>query len=226
MTTKATLVSAAHLAIAALVATGAVSACTPRPEGPAPAAGKFFAALATGDTATAADLSDNPSDAREVLNAAWAGLQATHLDTQILGSKYTEDIGSVSYRYTWHLPKDRTWTYDGQLKMARYEGRWQIRWSSTDLHPRLGEHQTFALRADPPRRAFKHLFYVRFSILTEAIGRARPHGRTCGRRRASPKRPRRLRRRPARPLAVERNHGSLTGRRKPARQRRTIFVRQ
>jgi len=153
MTTKATLVSAAHLAIVALVATGAVSACTPRPEGPAPAAGKFFAALATGDTATAADLSDNPSDAREVLNAAWAGLQATHLDTQILGSKYTEDIGSVSYRYTWHLPKNRTWTYDGQLKMARYEGRWQVRWSSTDLHPRLGEHQTFALRADPAKRA-------------------------------------------------------------------------
>jgi cell division protein FtsI/penicillin-binding protein 2 len=37
--------------------------------------------------------------------------------------------------------------------MARYEGHWQVRWSTTDLHPRLGEHQTFALRADPPRRA-------------------------------------------------------------------------
>ncbi|MGC2347470.1 MAG: penicillin-binding transpeptidase domain-containing protein, partial [Mycobacterium sp.] len=85
--------------------------------------------------------------------AAWAGLQATHLDTQIVGSKYAEDIGTVSYRYTWHLPKNRTWTYDGQLKMARYEGHWQIRWNSTDLHPRLGEHQTLALRADPPHRA-------------------------------------------------------------------------
>ena len=134
-----------------LVTTAAVSACTPRPEGPAPAAERFFAALATGDTAAAAELSDNPSDAREALNAAWAGLQATHLDTQILGSKYTEDTGTVSYRYTWHLPKNRTWTYDGKLKMARYEGHWQIRWNSTDLHPRLGEHQTLALRADPPR---------------------------------------------------------------------------
>ena len=37
--------------------------------------------------------------------------------------------------------------------MARYEGHWQIRWSSTDLHPHLGEHQTLALRADPPKRA-------------------------------------------------------------------------
>ena len=79
--------------------------------------------------------------------------QATHLDTQVLGSKYTDDTGSVSYRYTWHLPKNRIWTYDGKLKMARYEGHWQIRWNSTDLHPRLGEHQTLALRADAPKRA-------------------------------------------------------------------------
>ncbi|MGC1735752.1 penicillin-binding transpeptidase domain-containing protein [Mycobacterium sp.] len=153
MATRITLVSAANSALAVLVTTAAVSACTPRPEGPLPAADRFFAALATGDTAAAAELSDDPSDAREALNAVWAGLQATHLDTQILGSKYTEDIGAVHYRYTWHLPKNRMWTYDGQLKMARYEGHWQIRWNSTDLHPRLGEHQTLALRADPPRRA-------------------------------------------------------------------------
>ncbi len=147
------MASAATVGVAVLVVTSAVSACTPKQEGPAPAAQKFFAALATGDTAAAADLSDNPSDAREALNAAWAGLQASHLDTQILGSKYAEDTGSISYRYTWHLPKNRIWTYDGQLKMARYEGHWQIRWSSTDLHPHLGEHQTLALRADPPKRA-------------------------------------------------------------------------
>ena len=153
MATKITVASATSSALAVLVTTAAVSACTPRPEGPAPAAERYFAALSTGDTAAAAELSDAPSDAREALNAAWAGLQAGHLDTQILGSKYTEDIGTVNYRYTWHLPKNRTWTYDGQLKMARYEGHWQVRWSTTDLHPRLGEHQTFALRADPPRRA-------------------------------------------------------------------------
>lgn len=138
---------------AACVIVIASQACTPRPDGPAPAAERFFAALSTGDTAAAADLSDNPSDAREALNAAWAGLQATHLDTEILGTKYTEDAGTVAYRYTWHLPKNRTWTYDGQLKMVRDEGQWQVRWSSTGLHPRLGEHQSFALRADPPRRA-------------------------------------------------------------------------
>jgi hypothetical protein len=130
-----------------------LNACTPKPNGPEPIAEQFFAALATGDTATAAELADKPADARAALNEAWAGLQAQRLDAQILGSKYAEDTGSITYRYTWHLPKNRTWTYDGQLNMVREEGKWEVRWSTTGLHPRLGEHQTFALRADPPRRA-------------------------------------------------------------------------
>ncbi|KQH77849.1 penicillin-binding protein [Mycobacterium gordonae] len=146
-TTLAT--SVAGLLLALVVLPG----CTPKPEGPAPAAERFLAALSVGDTVTAAQLSDNPNEAREALNAAWAGLQATHLDAQVLSSKYAEDTGTVVYRFTWHLPKDRTWSYDGQLKMARDEGHWQVRWATTGLHPKLGEHQTFALRADQPRRA-------------------------------------------------------------------------
>ncbi|MBS9534168.1 penicillin-binding transpeptidase domain-containing protein [Mycobacterium sp. M1] len=141
----------ALLALAAVIV--GTAACTPRPEGPGPTAERFFAALATGDTATAADLSDDPSTARSALNAAWAGLQATRLDAQILSARYADDTGSVAYRYTWQLPKNRVWTYDGQLKMVRNEGRWAVRWAATGLHPKLGEHQTFALRADPPRRA-------------------------------------------------------------------------
>jgi Penicillin binding protein transpeptidase domain/NTF2-like N-terminal transpeptidase domain len=137
----------------AAAAVASLNACTPKPNGPEPTAQKFFAALATGDTGAAAELSDKPADARAALNEAWAGLQAERLDAQILGSRYAEDTGSIAYRYTWHLPKNRTWTYDGQLNMVRDEGKWEVRWSATGLHPRLGEHQTFALRADPPRRA-------------------------------------------------------------------------
>ncbi|WP_428847542.1 penicillin-binding transpeptidase domain-containing protein [Mycolicibacterium cosmeticum] len=138
----------------AVVATAAtLSACTPKPNGPEPTAEAFFAALATGNTTAAADLADHPAQAQAALNEAWSGLQATRLDTQILGSKYAEDTGTIKYRYSWHLPKDRVWTYDGELNMIRDEGRWQVRWSATGLHPQLGENQTLALRADPPRRA-------------------------------------------------------------------------
>jgi cell division protein FtsI/penicillin-binding protein 2 len=156
MATRTSPVSRVAALLAATVvvgAAGALTACTPKPNGPEPVAQAFFAALGKGDTGAAAELSDKPSDARAALNAAWSGLQATGLDAQILTSKYAEDTGSVTYRYTWHLPKNRTWTYDGQLNMLRDEGRWEVRWSTTGLHPNLGEHQTFALRADAPRRA-------------------------------------------------------------------------
>ncbi len=142
---------AGFLTVVAVAAS--LSACTPKPQGPQPAAEAFFAALTKGDTGGASQLTDRPEDARAALNEAWAGLQATQLDAQVLGSKFTEDMGTVAYRYTWHLPKNRTWTYDGHLNMARNEGNWEVRWTATGLHPKLGEHQTFALRSDPPRRA-------------------------------------------------------------------------
>lgn len=145
------LSTAAILVVAVTV--GSLSACTPKPDGPEPVAAQFFEALVTGDTAGAAQLSDKPAEAQADLNEAWSGLQAERLDTQITGSKYALDTGSVKFRYTWHLPKDRKWTYDGELNMVRNEGHWQVRWSATGLHPGLGENQTLALRADPPRRA-------------------------------------------------------------------------
>ncbi|MBV8349212.1 MAG: penicillin-binding transpeptidase domain-containing protein, partial [Mycolicibacterium sp.] len=155
----ATLISPASrvaglLTVATVVgAIASISACTPRPDGPAPAAEKFYAALAKGDTTGAAKLTDRPDDARDALNAAWGGLQAAHLDAQVRGSSFHEDTGAVDYRYTWHLPKKRTWTYDGRLSMIRENGRWEVRWTAAGLHPKLGEHQTFELRADPPPRA-------------------------------------------------------------------------
>ncbi len=136
-----------------MTVTGTISACTPRQAGPAQAAAAFFAELGRGDTGAAAALSDEPTEAHTDLNQAWSGLQASHLDATILGSRYTEDTGSVNYRFTWQLPKKRTWTYDGVLNLVRDEGTWRVRWSPSALHPKLGENQTMELRADPPRRA-------------------------------------------------------------------------
>ena len=140
-------------AVLALVAAPTLAGCTPRPDGPAVAAEQFFAELGRRDTRAAADLSDRPTEAHAALNQAWAGLQAARLDAEVLGSRFTADTGSVDYRFTWSLPRNRTWTYDGVLNMIRDEGRWRVRWTASALHPKLGEHQTFELRADPPRRA-------------------------------------------------------------------------
>ncbi|MDH6244973.1 penicillin-binding transpeptidase domain-containing protein [Mycobacterium sp. OTB74] len=153
MATYTSSVTRAAALMAAAAVAGAMTGCTPKPNGPEPTAQAFFAALGKGDTGAAAELSDRPNDARTAINQAWAGLQATKLDAQVLGSKYTQDTGKVTYRYTWHLPKDRTWSYTGQLNMIRQDGHWQVRWGTTDLHPNLGEHQSMVLRADQPSRA-------------------------------------------------------------------------
>ncbi len=136
-----------------MTVTATISACTPRQAGPAQAAAAFFAELGRGETGAAAALSDQPTEAHAGLNQTWSGLQATQLDATILGSRYTDDAGSVNYRFTWQLPKKRTWTYDGVLNMVRDEGIWRVRWSPSALHPKLGENQSLELRADPPRRA-------------------------------------------------------------------------
>jgi hypothetical protein len=98
--------------------------------GPEPTAQAFFKALAKGDTGSAAELSDRPADARAALNEAWSGLQATGLDATVLSSKYAQDTGSVAYRYTWHLPKDRNVRRSSRHGARR--GRAEVRWSQRD----------------------------------------------------------------------------------------------
>jgi cell division protein FtsI/penicillin-binding protein 2 len=136
-----------------VLASGSVSACTPRPDGPTPAAEMFFADLGHRDTASAAQRSDRPTDAHADLNEAWAGLQARRMEARVLGSRYTGDTGTVDYRATWELPRNRVWSYDGTLNMVRDETGWRVRWTPAALHPKLGENQTLSLRSDPPATA-------------------------------------------------------------------------
>ena len=121
--------------LAVLAVSASLAACTPKPNGPATGGRRVLRGAGQGRHRRCVQLTDRPEDARAALNEAWAGLQATSLDAQVLGSKFAEDTGTVAYRYTWHLPKNRTWSYDGQLSMVRNEGNWEVRWTTTGLHP-------------------------------------------------------------------------------------------
>ncbi len=59
----------------------------------------------------------------------------------------------MDYTYEWTLPKNRIWTYSGQLQMGRSGGQWQVRWSASDIHPKLGDTQSLQLRTTPAPRA-------------------------------------------------------------------------
>ncbi|QXQ12671.1 penicillin-binding transpeptidase domain-containing protein [Skermania piniformis] len=142
------------LVVMALAATAAgVTGCTPAAQGPIPAAAGFAAAFAAADVTAAAARTDNPAKAHPALADAWADLQATSLTATLGSARVSGDTATVDYTYEWQLPKDRTWRYTGQLQMGRRGGDWQVRWTSTDIHPRLGDTQTMSLRTTPAPRA-------------------------------------------------------------------------
>ncbi|MFZ2178346.1 MAG: penicillin-binding transpeptidase domain-containing protein [Rhodococcus sp. (in: high G+C Gram-positive bacteria)] len=138
---------------AAAVLTVVLTACTPKPDGPEPAAQAFLTAFAERDVEQAAELSDRPEPARDALASAWESLQAESLDAETTGVKVSGDTATVGYSYEWHLPKNRVWTYSGELQMGRRDGTWAVRWSSTNIHPRLGDRQAMSLRATAAPRA-------------------------------------------------------------------------
>lgn len=131
----------------------AATACSSGAQGPVPAADAFARALARHDTAAAAALTTAPERARPALDSAWTELQAEKLSVRIGDARVSGDTATVGYTYEWTLPKNRVWTYSGELQMGRTGGSWQVRWTASDLHPKLGDTQTLELRAAPAPRA-------------------------------------------------------------------------
>ncbi|MBJ7320800.1 MULTISPECIES: penicillin-binding transpeptidase domain-containing protein [Nocardiaceae] len=130
-----------------------LTGCTPKPDGPEPAAQAFLAAFEANDIPTAAADTDKPDAAATALSEAWTNLQAEALDAETTSVRVDGDTATVGYTYRWQLPKDRVWTYDGQLNMGRSAGEWVVRWTASDIHPKLGDTQTMALRSTAAPRA-------------------------------------------------------------------------
>nr|WP_314144460.1 penicillin-binding transpeptidase domain-containing protein [uncultured Rhodococcus sp.] len=141
------------VSVVAAVIAAALTGCTPKPDGPEPAAQAFLAAFESNDIAAAAADTDKPDAAAAALTEAWTNLQAEALEAETTSVEVEGDTATVGYTYTWQLPKDRVWTYDGQLNMGRSEGEWVVRWTASDIHPKLGDTQTMSLRSTAAPRA-------------------------------------------------------------------------
>ncbi|MFJ2663772.1 penicillin-binding transpeptidase domain-containing protein [Nocardia fluminea] len=138
-------------AVAALAV--AATACSSGAQGPVPAADAFAAAFAEHDLAAAAALTTAPEKATAALASTWQALQAEKLSIRTGDARVNGDTATVDYTYEWSLPKGRQWTYSGELQMGRSDGRWLVRWSSADIHPKLGDTQSMELRTRPAPRA-------------------------------------------------------------------------
>ncbi|MFD4354661.1 penicillin-binding transpeptidase domain-containing protein [Nocardia sp. NPDC058518] len=138
-------------AVAALAV--AATACSSGAQGPVPAADAFAAAFAEHDLSAAAALTTAPERATAALTSTWQALQAEKLSIRTGDARVNGDTATVDYTYEWTLPKGRQWTYSGELQMGRSDGRWLVRWSSADIHPKLGDTQSMELRTRPAPRA-------------------------------------------------------------------------
>ncbi|MDI9914591.1 penicillin-binding transpeptidase domain-containing protein [Rhodococcus sp. IEGM 1379] len=130
-----------------------ITSCTPKPSGPEPVAQQFLSAFGDRDIEEAASMTDRPDSAGAVMSDTWDALQADSMTAETTSVKMNGDTATVGYTYVWNLPKDRVWTYDGEIQMGRKDGNWSVRWSSTDVHPRLGDKQTMSLRSKAAPRA-------------------------------------------------------------------------
>jgi len=139
--------------VVALLVAAAVVGCSSEPKGPVGLAEAFLAAFAAGDLDRAAELTSRPDKASDAMGSVWENLQAEELSAQAGAARVAGDTATVDYSYEWRLPKNRIWSYTGQLQMGRTEGRWMVRWTSSNIHPRLGDTQTLALRTMPAPRA-------------------------------------------------------------------------
>jgi hypothetical protein len=131
----------------------AASACAAGPQGPVAAADNFVEAFSRHDLQAAANMTNQPDKAQTALGSAWDKLRALKMSAHTGSAHLDGDTATVDYTYDWQLPRNRVWTYDGELQMGRTDGQWQVRWTNSDIHPRLGDTQTMDLRVIPAPRA-------------------------------------------------------------------------
>lgn len=123
----------------------------PEPEDTARA---FVDALAGGDTTTAGSLTDNPAEARELLDKIREALKPTAVRAQLDQVRDTGDSGAAvqaSFSVTWTVGEGRDWTYPSTFDLRRTEDPtrpWQVRWSPTVIHPKLSAQQSMAVREE------------------------------------------------------------------------------
>ncbi|MGM1063376.1 penicillin-binding transpeptidase domain-containing protein [Saccharothrix sp. Mg75] len=120
--------------------------------GPGEVAQRFANAVASGQAAGAAALTDAPDAASAAIARTGQGMAGSELRVR-LGPAPAVPAGGTSTAVdadlTWTLPGGAPFTYRTRVELRLADDRWRIAWSPALLHPRLAEGQGLAYTALP-----------------------------------------------------------------------------
>jgi cell division protein FtsI/penicillin-binding protein 2 len=118
------------------------------------AAEAFLADWADGDTAAAADATDDPDVATALLEQTATDLPDATLSAE-LGDVEVGDDGTATAAWTatWDLAAAPEWSYEATLQLREADDEWQVVAEPTLVHPELAEGQHLELTRELPERA-------------------------------------------------------------------------
>jgi beta-lactamase class D len=124
---------------------------------PADTARAFVQAIASGDSASASRLTDQPTAAAALLDKIRGGLKPTAVRADVDQVRDSgADTASASFTVTWVVGEGREWTYPSTFDLRRTGDKaklWTVHWSPTVLHPKLSAQQTVAVREEQSQPA-------------------------------------------------------------------------
>jgi len=142
-----------RLAVAiALVVPLAACSSEPKPEDTANA---FAAAVAKGNVDAAAKQTDSADSAKKQLTDVRKALEPKSVSAEV--KEVTQADGAstatATYKLTWDLGGNRTWSYDSRFELRNEDGTWRVHWSPTVIHPKLAQGQAIAVQGQQPELA-------------------------------------------------------------------------
>ncbi|MBB4963975.1 penicillin-binding transpeptidase domain-containing protein [Saccharothrix violaceirubra] len=133
------------LVVAPLLVVAGCGLFSSRP-GPDEVAGDFLTRLASGDTAGAAALTDDPGAAKDLLDKVRGALKPAGVRGSVeqVRSAGESSTAEATAALEWDFGHDHVWKYQTKFELRREEDDWRVHWVPSVVHPKLAAQQTLA----------------------------------------------------------------------------------
>jgi hypothetical protein len=124
--------------------------------GPDQIVGEFLGHVSSGDTRAAANLTDDPGQAKDLLDKTRAALKPESLTAKVDQVRNAAGEGTTAdatVTFDWNLGHNHVWNYQGKVDLRRDNDDWKVHWAPSVLHPKLAAQQSLAVAELTPNLA-------------------------------------------------------------------------